>query len=60
MYPYGERRICGDLEDILRSFKLDVLFIGDEYVNKQFIGRDYYKQKDILLFYNIREKKAVI
>ncbi|CAI8444249.1 MAG: Glycerol-3-phosphate cytidylyltransferase [Polaribacter sejongensis] len=52
--PYATEQ---DLEDILRSFKLDVRIIGDEYVNKQFTGRDYCEQKSILLFYNIREHR---
>jgi len=52
--PYATEQ---DLEDILRSFKLDVRIIGDEYVNKQFTGRDYCEQKGILLFYNIREHR---
>ena len=30
-----------DLEDILRSFKIDVRIIGDEYQDKNFTGRDY-------------------
>ena len=52
--PYATEQY---LEDILRSFKLDVRIIGDEYVNKQFTGRDYCEQKGILLFYNIREHR---
>ena len=30
-----------DLEDILRSFKLYVRIIGDEYKEKNYTGRDY-------------------
>lgn len=52
--PYATEQ---DLEDILRSFKLDVRIIGDEYVNKQFTGRDYCEQKGILIFYNKREHR---
>ena len=34
-----------DLEDILRSFKLDVRIIGDEYKEKNYTGRDYCDEK---------------
>jgi glycerol-3-phosphate cytidylyltransferase len=36
-----------DLEDILRSFKLDVRIIGDEYKEKNFTGRSYCEEKGI-------------
>ena len=52
--PYATEQ---DLEDILRSFKLDVRIIGDEYANKQFTGREYCEQKGILLYYNKREHR---
>ena len=46
-----------DLEDILRSFKLDVRIIGDEYKEKQFTGRDYCKEKGIDIYYNSRDHR---
>ena len=52
--PYATEQ---DLEDILRTFKLDVRIIGDEYANKQFTGREYCEQKGILLYYNKREHR---
>lgn len=46
-----------DLEDILHSFKIDVRIIGEEYVNKQFTGRDYCEKKGIRLYFNKREHR---
>ena len=46
-----------DLEDILRSFKLDVRIIGDEYQDKNFTGRTYYEEKGIELYYNSRDHR---
>jgi glycerol-3-phosphate cytidylyltransferase len=34
--PYATEQ---DLENVLRSFKIDVRIIGDEYASKQFTGR---------------------
>jgi glycerol-3-phosphate cytidylyltransferase len=52
--PYATEQ---DLEDILRSFKIDVRIIGDEYANKQFTGRQYCEEKGVALFYNKREHR---
>ena len=46
-----------DLEDILRSFKLDVRIIGNEYVNKQYTGKEYCKEKGIEIYYNSRDHR---
>ena len=46
-----------DLEDILRSFKLDVRIIGDEYKEKNFTGRTYCEEKGIELYYNSRDHR---
>ena len=46
-----------DLEDILKSFKLDVRIIGDEYKNKPFTGKDYCKEKGIEIYYNKRDHR---
>ena len=46
-----------DLEDILRSFKLDVRIIGEEYKERQFTGKDYCKDKGIDIYYNKREHR---
>ena len=46
-----------DLEDILKSFKLDVRIIGDEYKEKQFTGRAYCEKKGIKIYYNSRDHR---
>ena len=46
-----------DLYDILRSFKIDVLIIGDEYKEKFFTGRDYCDEKGIEIYYNSRDRR---
>lgn len=46
-----------DLEDILRSFKLDVRIIGEEYKEKPFTGKDYCKEKGIQIYYNKRDHR---
>jgi len=52
--PYATEQ---DLEDILRSFKIDVRIIGDEYVNKPFTGREYCEEKGIELYFNSRDHR---
>ena len=52
--PYATEQ---DLEDVLRSFKIDVRIIGDEYENKQFTGRQYCEEKGIVLYFNKREHR---
>ena len=46
-----------DLEDILRSFKLDVRIIGEEYIDKPFTGREYCQTKGIELYFNTRDHR---
>ncbi|AOR26750.1 glycerol-3-phosphate cytidylyltransferase [Formosa sp. Hel3_A1_48] len=46
-----------DLEDILRSFKLDVRIIGEEYRDKPFTGREYCQTKGIELYFNTRDHR---
>ena len=50
--PYATEQ---DLEDVLRSFKIDVRIIGDEYKEKNYTGRTYCEEKGINLYYNKRE-----
>jgi len=45
------------LEDILRSFKIDVRIIGDEYKEKNFTGKSYCKAKGIEIYYNSRDHR---
>ncbi|HEU0135817.1 MAG TPA: adenylyltransferase/cytidyltransferase family protein [Flavobacterium sp.] len=52
--PYATEQ---DLEDILRSFKIDVRIIGEEYRNKNFTGREYCEEKGIKFFYNKRDHR---
>jgi glycerol-3-phosphate cytidylyltransferase len=46
-----------DLVDILRTFKLDVRIIGEEYKEMPFTGKDYCKQKGIEIYYNKRDHR---
>lgn len=46
-----------DLEDILRSFKIDVRIIGEEYRDKDFTGRAYCESKGIEIYYNSRDHR---
>ena len=52
--PYASEQ---DLEDILRSFKLDVFIIGNEYTKKNFTGRTYCEEKGIEIYYNSRDHR---
>lgn len=52
--PYATEQ---DLEDILRSFKIDVRILGDEYAEKDFTGRKYCEEKGIKLYYNKRDHR---
>lgn len=46
-----------DLEDILRSFKINVRIVGEEYKDKNFTGRLYCEEKGIELFFNRRDHR---
>lgn len=52
--PYATEQ---DLEDILKSFPIDVRILGDEYKNKNFTGRGYCEDKGIELHYNKRDHR---
>lgn len=52
--PYATEQ---DLEDVLRSFKIDVRILGDEYQDKNFTGRSYCEEKGIELYYNTRDHR---
>lgn len=52
--PYSTEQ---DLEDILRSFKLDVRIVGDEYRNRDFTGRAYCEESGIELYFNRRDHR---
>lgn len=46
-----------DLEDILRSFKIDVRIVGEEYREQNFVGRMYFETKGIELYFNTRDHR---
>ena len=46
-----------DLEDVLKSFKIDVRIIGIEYKEKNYTGRDYCEDNGIEIFYNSRDHR---
>jgi len=46
-----------DVEDILRSFKIDVRIIGEEYKTIDFTGKEYCKEKGIIIYYNSRDHR---
>ena len=52
--PYATEQ---DLEDILRSFKIDVRIVGDEYREQDFTGRMYCEAKGIELYFNTRDHR---
>ena len=52
--PYATEQ---DLEDVLQSFLIDVRFVGDEYIERDFTGRKYCEEKGITLFYNSRNHR---
>ena len=52
--PYATEQ---DLEDILKSFKIDVRIIGEEYADKNFTGRSYCEKQNIYLYYNTRRHR---
>jgi glycerol-3-phosphate cytidylyltransferase len=52
--PYSTEQ---DLEDILRSFKLDVRIVGDEYEDRDFTGRAYCEEAGIELYFNSRDHR---
>jgi glycerol-3-phosphate cytidylyltransferase len=52
--PYASEQ---DIEDILRSFILDIRIIGDEFKEKSFTGRRYCEEKGIELYYNSRDHR---
>lgn len=52
--PYATEQ---DLEDILRSFKIDIRIVGDEYREQDFTGRMYCEAKGIELYFNTRDHR---
>lgn len=44
-----------DLLDVLKSFPINVRFIGEEYKDKDFTGKDYCLDNGIEIYYNRRQ-----
>lgn len=52
--PYSTEQ---DLDDILRSLKVDVRIVGMEYKELDFTGRQYCEEKGIELYFNSRDHR---
>ncbi len=52
--PYATEQ---DLEDILRTFKISVRIVGEEYKDKEFTGKIFCEENNIELFYNKRSHR---
>ncbi len=52
--PYS---IEDELMEILQSFQLDVRFIGEDYIEREFTGKQYCIDNGIDLYYNSRKHK---
>jgi glycerol-3-phosphate cytidylyltransferase len=44
-----------DLEDILNTYPINIRFLGEEYRNTDFTGRDICKKRDIFCYFNKRD-----
>jgi len=44
-----------DLLDILKIYPINVRFVGEEYLNKNFTGKDYCLDNNIEIIYNNRK-----
>jgi glycerol-3-phosphate cytidylyltransferase len=44
-----------ELMEILRSFKIDVRFIGEDYIEKDFTGKQFCDENGIKIHYNSRK-----
>ena len=47
-----------DIEDVLRSFKIDVLIKRDDYEAVNFTGKEYCKEKRIEIYYYPTQRKS--
>ena len=47
----------GDLLDILELFQIDVRFLGEEYREKEFSGKDVCRKRGIHLHFNKRDHR---
>ncbi len=52
--PYTTEK---DLEDILQLYSIDVRIVGSEYKDKDFTGREYCNENNIVLYFNERRHR---
>ncbi len=52
--PYSTE---AELLEILQSFHLNIRFIGEDYLGKDFTGNQFCKDNSIELFFNSRKHK---
>lgn len=50
--PYTSER---EVIDILLTYRVDIRFIGEEYINKEFTGKDICEERNIAIHYNSRK-----
>jgi glycerol-3-phosphate cytidylyltransferase len=50
--PYATEK---DVEDILRTYRLDVRIIGEDYAGKEFTGKQICVDRNIEIYYNSRK-----
>jgi glycerol-3-phosphate cytidylyltransferase len=50
--PYSTE---SELIEILQTFKINVRFIGEDYLDKDFTGKKYCIENEINIFYNTRK-----
>jgi glycerol-3-phosphate cytidylyltransferase len=50
--PYSTE---SELLEILQSFKIDIRFIGEDYLDKDFTGRQFCLDNNIEIYYNSRK-----
>ena len=50
--PYSTE---SELIDILQAFKIDIRFIGEDYLEKEFTGKHFCIENNIEIFYNSRK-----
>lgn len=46
-----------DVNDILELFQIDIRFLGEEYRDKEFTGKDICRKRDIDLHFNKRDHR---
>jgi len=46
-----------DVKDILQLFDLDIRFLGEEYREKEFTGKDICRKRGIQLYFNKRDHR---